>query len=602
MEYLSGNEALVRALKEAKISRATAYPGTPSTNILEGLRKISDIACSWSVNEKVALEDAAGVSFAGGRAVCIMKSVGLNVASDPFMTLSYTGVFGALVIIVCDDPGAYSSQNEQDNRNYAKFAKIPMLEPSSPQEAYDFLKEAIFISETFDTPVLYRMTTRVCVNKTAVDLKEFVIESPKPALKFPREIEKLVMTPRQAQIRRRFIEERSERLKDYHKKSKLHEHFPGKNKKRLLVTSGVSFLYAKELFPDDGLVKVGMTYPIPAEFIKDISKNYDEVVCIEELDPFMEELLLIEGVPNIRRKHKSFHCGDYTPRRVRQLVEKNEEEAFINAPNFLPPPPPTLCSGCPHITILTIIRSLGLDVCGDIGCYTIGSASPYYAMHAVVDMGASIPMSTGMKQVLGKEKGKKIAAIIGDSTFFHSGITGIVDAVQNKSNALVFILDNRATAMTGRQGHAGVGDNLLNSDSPKVDYVKLLEAVGVKNITILDPYNLKDCQKQIEEASQKEVMRVFILRRECALLLKKEAGVKKTIISDNCVNCRDCLRLGCPAIYFNEKTRKPSINLDECIGCEICIAACEFDAIVSVEEKKAIDERRELAQKDHDPS
>jgi len=585
-EFLSSNEAVAHACRDCGVDIATGYPGTPSTEIIETIHRLGGIEASWSTNEKVALETAIGASFAGARSIATMKHVGLNVAADPLMTLSYTGVKGGLVIVSCDDPNAYSSQNEQDNRNYAKFAKIPMFEPSDAQEAYDFFFEAMRVSEKYDTPVLFRMTTRVSHAKSLVQLGGSA--PPRREIGFEQDFDKYVMLPRQARERHRFIEQRLLALGEYSNETPLNRFEPGEGS-TLIVAAGVSYEYVREVRPELPVFKVGFSYPMPVEKIRVVATGFEQVICAEELDPFMEELLLIEGVA-VKRRDRSFYTGEFSPARVSSFIERNEDPVPLAVPAELPAPaPPALCSGCPNLTILNLFRDLGLQVSGDIGCYTLGALAPFDAIHAVVDMGASIPMATGMHKVLPQEESDRTVAVIGDSTFVHSGITGLVDAVYQRSAGVVCILDNRATAMTGRQGHPGTGTSLQGTDSPGIDYVKLAEAIGVRNVHVIDPYRFRDCDRVVSRALAEEGLSLIVLRRECALIAKENGP--KVMVNDNCVRCGSCLRVGCPSISFDEAAGKPHIDEATCIGCGICPQVCNDDAIVPL---PTLDERLQM--------
>ncbi len=588
--FVSGNEAVALSALDHGVVVATGYPGTPSTEIIEHLKKLGGVDASWCPNEKVALEVAIGASFVGGRSIVTMKHVGLNVAADPLMTLSYTGVKGALVIVSCDDPGMFSSQNEQDNRNYAKFAKIPMLEPSDSQEAYVLLREAIDISERFDTPVLFRLTTRVCHGKSAIKRNPIPLKF-SPSIHFEKGWDKFIMLPKQGRERHQFIEERLTRLAEYNDvfAYNFFEHenklTPGKSKKKdpqlAIVTSGVSYHYVKELNLGLPIVKLSFTYPLPEKWLKEKLKHYEQIICVEELDPFLEKEIKILDLPVIA-KNKSFYLGEYSTDRVRTLLlgGLERDDPFPDATYNTSPP--ALCSGCPHLTIFNVFRELGLNVSGDIGCYTLAALKPFESLHTVVEMGASIPMATGMKKVLDKPESKKTVAVIGDSTFFHSGLVGLIDAVQQQVEGVVCILDNSATAMTGRQENPGTGQSANGITSPAVDYQKLLEAIGIKQIIFLDPYRFANTKKRIEEVMDGEGLRVLILKRECALIPQKHKGTKVQVM-DNCIKCGDCLKVGCPSISFNEEINHPLIDQSSCIGCGICQEVCEHDVIVPVD-------------------
>ena len=592
--FVSGNEAVALSALDHGVAVATGYPGTPSTEIIEHLKKLGNIDASWCPNEKVAMEVAIGASFVGGRTLVAMKHVGLNVAADPLMTLSYTGVKGALVIVSCDDPGMFSSQNEQDNRNYAKFAKIPMLEPSDSHEAYILFRESLDISERFDTPVLFRLTTRVCHGKSAIKRKPIPLKF-SPSIHFEKKWNKFIMLPKQGRKRHQFIEERLILLSEYNdafvynsfeaNESKIKKSVKSKasvinDTHTVIVASGVSYHYVKELNLGLSIVKLSFTYPLPEKWLREKLKPYKHIICVEELDPFLEKELKVLGLPVIA-KNKSFYLGEYSTDRVRSLVLGGPERDDPFPDVTYNPSPPALCSGCPHLTIFNIFRELGLNVSGDIGCYTLAALKPFESLHTVVEMGASIPMSTGMKKILSKAESQKTVAVIGDSTFFHSGLIGLIDAVQQQVEGVVCILDNSATAMTGRQENPGTGLSVGDTTSPPVDYQKLLEAIGIKQIVFLDPYLFANTKKRVKEVIAGEGLRVIILKRECALIPQKHHGVKVQVM-DHCVKCGDCLKVGCPSISFDDAVNHPVIDQQSCIGCGICQQVCEHEVIVPV--------------------
>lgn len=602
-EFLSGNQSVALACKNFGIEVAAGYPGTPSTSILEFLAKHNCADVSWYSNEKVALEVCIGASFCGARCIATMKHVGLNVAADPLMTLSYTGTAGALVIITCDDPGSPNSQNEQDNRNYAKFAKIPLIEPSTPQECYEFFRESLRISEKFQTPILFRMTTKICNTKDTIDISRVSPLPPTVAKFFRREEPRYVMLPSQAIPQRMAISQRLQSLKKYSAKTPLnHLEISKMGKKTLLVTSGFSYLYAKEMFPDASVLKLGFVYPLQEQYLQTICKDFSSIICVEELDPFLEETLLLAGIP-VRKKEETFHIGEFSGERVerlvlfnkdipmeKQLCQTKQQKRFI--------PPPSVCSGCPHMTILHLFHKMQLNISGDIGCYTMGASKPYFSMHAVVDMGASIPMSIGMRKVVPQTSSKKkIVAVIGDSTFFHTGIQGLIDAVQQRQQGVICILDNGVTAMTGGQGHPGGGKSLSGLPILKIDYQKLLESIGVTNIVFLDPYKPKMCELVLQQALEKEELSVLILQRVCAILEKTLKGAKVQTKS-SCVRCGDCLRVGCPSLSFNSMLNRPHVDIKSCIGCGVCAKVCQYNSIGPVYEEVDLIESLRIARKE----
>jgi len=513
--FLSGNEAIAKAALDFGCKVGIGYPGTPSTEILENMSLHSSIKSFWAPNEKVALEYAIGACYTGCRAIVTMKHVGLNVAADPFMNVSYTGVKGGLIIVSCDDPGIHSSQNEQDNRNYAKFAKIPMLEPSSPDEAYRFIKSAFEISEKFDTPVLYRMTIRISHSNGIVNLLKPVKQN--RIFSFQRG-KKYVLLPGVARERHKIVEKRLEHLQDYSDNSELNQLEDGKGEV-LLISSGVTYQYAKEEFPEYPILKIGMSYPLPIEKIKRIAKNYKEIICLEELDPFIEENLLNNGINNVRKRNKKFYIGEMNPSRIKSLVMYNDEEKILNKTEAKEVPP-SLCKGCPHSYVFEVIKGLHLIVAGDIGCYTLGALSPYNAIHTTLEMGASIPMGFGIRSCLEEKERKRVISVIGDSTFIHSGIPGLIDAIYNKREGIIVILDNDSTAMTGGQDHPGTGRTLQNGETFKLDIKRLCEICGAHKVYVIDPYKIKEAKRVFKEALNENGVRVVIARKEC--LLKKK--------------------------------------------------------------------------------
>lgn len=593
--WLSGNEALALGAFEAGVKVASGYPGTPSTEILENLTRYQGPYTEWAPNEKTGLETAIGAAFAGGRALATMKHVGLNVAADPLFTLSYTGVRAGLVIINADDPGMHSSQNEQDNRNYAYAAKIPMLEPSDPAEARDFVKLAFDLSEEFDTPVLIRTTTRLAHVKGMVQKGE--VKTPPLTPGIEKMAAKFVMLPANARVRREVMARRHDRL------CTLAEDFaPNRTewgtKKRGFITSGVSYLYAKEAFPEASFLKLGLIYPLPEKLIKSFAAKVDELFIIEELDPFLETRIRAMGI-KCTGKEKIPAMGELSPDIIRQALGEEAKPGF--EPISLPMRPPNMCPGCPHRGLFYNLNRLKVFVSGDIGCYTLGFLPPLSAMDSCVCMGASIGIAHGMDKALGDTGRGRVVSVIGDSTFFHSGITGLTNIVYNKGSSTVIILDNRITGMTGHQPNPASGRTLQGEPAHEVDIAGLCRALGVEHVQVVNPQHLKETKEALVEALEFDGPSVVITRYPCALLPaeKKRPKIPFTIEPAKCTGCTSCLRLGCPAMSwqavspeesaalgFKEKQKGYARISEMCNGCGLCAQTCKFDAIVR--EDKAI--------------
>ncbi len=581
---MTGNEAVARGAWEAGVTVASAYPGTPSTEILENIAHYQEIYGEWAPNEKVALEVAIGGSIAGARSLASMKHVGLNVAADPLFTNAYTGIRGGLVIITADDPGMHSSQNEQDNRNYAKFAKIPMLEPSDSQEAKDFFIEAIKISEEFDTPVILRMTTRVCHSKGLVELGERELI---PIKEYKKEINKYVATPANAKVMRVKLEERLKNLAEYSERTPLNRVEWG-DKKIGIIISGVSYQYAKEVFGDKAsYFKLGFSYPLPLDKIKAFASEVEELYVVEELDPFIEEQLKAAGIQCIG-KEKIPLIGELNPAIIAQSLTGEIKSSIDCDMDNVVPRPPTMCSGCPHRGLFYVLgkKSRDIIITGDIGCYTLASADPLRAMDTCICMGASISAGHGVQKAFEKNNvDKKVFAVIGDSTFFHSGITGLMNIVYNKGNATTIILDNRITGMTGHQENPGTGYTLKGEKTNMIDIAKLCEGIGVKKIKTINPLNLEETAEAIEEAMDVTEPMVIIAKWPCALkrLWPEEKELygntrsKLYVNEDRCSGCKACIRTGCPSIAFING--KAHIDDSMCVGCAVCQQVCRFGAI-----------------------
>ncbi len=605
LKLLTGNEAVARGAFEAGVKVATAYPGTPSTEILENVSHYKEIYSQWSVNEKVALEVASGASMAGTRTLVAMKHVGLNVAADPLMTLAYTGINGGLVIISADDPDMHSSQNEQDNRYYSKFSKIPMLEPSDSQESKDFTIIAFEISERFDTPVLIRITTRISHSRSKVKLGERIGVEGK---RYRKDSEKYVMIPAFARIRHKILLERWEELTGFSESSTLNRVYPPRIENKInnvgIVTSGIGFQYAREVFPNVSILKLGITNPFPKRIIKDFAKGKKLLIVIEELEPFLQEQIQ-QINPRIEVIGKEIlpPYGELSLEILEDLYNQLFGEDLINIPysvdtdiasridknvsgkikiekettaEEIPQRPPVLCAGCPHRSLFYVLKKLRLRVMGDIGCYTLAVLPPLDSIDSCLCMGAGIGQALGMEKADPGLKGK-VVSVIGDSTFFHSGITPLVDSVYNKGSGVIIILDNRITAMTGHQVHPGVGKTLMGEDTVEIKPEEIARGAGVKNIRVVDPYDIDLLEKTVREELKKNRISVIIARRKCILLEKSDRGIHIYIDENKCENCGICLKFGCPAIEF--KDNKYYINEVMCNGCGVCVNICRKNAI-----------------------
>ena len=587
---LSGNEAIARGAYEAGVVVATAYPGTPSTEILENVARYEGVYAEWSPNEKVALEVATGAGIGGCRALAAMKHVGVNVAADPLFTVSYTGIKGGLVIITADDPEMHSSQNEQDNRNYAKFAKVPMFEPADSQEAKDFIKQAFELSERFDTPVFVRTTTRISHSKSVVELSEPQRLTVKPAIE--KQPDKYVMVPAHARKRHPLVEKRIKDLEAFA------EEFP-ENRMEIkdtavgIIASGTCYQYAKEAFPEYSFLKLGMVYPLPKNKIKEFAQQVKKLYAFEELDPFFEEQVKALGI-EILGKEVFPLCGEFDPgtaeKGLRRLPEEIKKDESLP---YLPPRPPTMCPGCPHRGLFYALNKLKVFVAGDIGCYTLACLPPLKAVDTCICMGASIGHAMGLDKALGSEALGKVVAVIGDSTFLHSGITGLLDVAYNRGACTIIILDNWTTAMTGRQDHPGTGMTVKGEPTSKVDYVKLAKALGVKQVKKVDPFNLKKLQTILRREVNRPEPSVVISDAPCVLFRRiDKAGPRPMLYveSSDCIGCKACLQLGCPALEWTmlsqdaagtqgKKKGEAYVNPSLCVGCEVCAQICKKGAI-----------------------
>lgn len=575
---LLGNEAVARGLYEAGCRFVSAYPGTPSTEIAESVAKYDEIYAEWAPNEKVAAESAIGASIGGARSFCAMKHVGLNVAADPLFTVSYTGVNGGLVIAVADDQGMHSSQNEQDSRHYAIFSKVPMLEPSDSAECLEYTKLAFELSEEYDTPVIFRTSTRVAHSQSIVELSDRVEHKLKPYQKNPA---KYVMMPGNAKNRHPVVETRTQRLIEYAEKSGINRVEMGDTSVGF-VTAGICYQYLRECYPNASVLKLGMVNPLPVELIRSFASSVDKLIVIEELDPIIETHLRANGIRVDGGKELFGLCGELSQNKIRTALGGGTAP-FIDFGETVPPRPPTLCPGCPHRGTFYTLGKLGLMVSGDIGCYTLGSLPPLQAVDTTVCMGASVSGLHGFNTVRGAESAKKSVAVIGDSTFMHSGITGLIDIVYNKGISTVLILDNSITGMTGHQNNPTTGKTLKGEPAPAVSIEKLCEAIGVKRVRVVDPYALDDLKAALLEELEAEEPSVIILRRPCILLPEVKIAPALYVDHEKCKGCRQCMTIGCPSISFGDK--KATIDPTLCVGCELCTQMCKFEAILKKEDK-----------------
>ena len=571
-KLLLGNAAVARGAYEAGVSVVASYPGTPSTEITEEIVKFEEIYAEWSPNEKVAAEVAIGASIGGARAMSCMKHVGLNVMADPVFTVSYIGVNGGLVFCVADDPGMHSSQNEQDSRHYAKASKIAMLEPSDSSECKEFTKLAYTLSEKYDTPMFIRLSTRVSHSQSLVELGDREEVALKP---YEKNIPKNVMMPAMAIKRHVIVEERIKALTELAETSELNR-VEENGSKIGVITAGIAYMYAKEALGDKAdFLKLGMVYPLPEKKIIDFAKKYDKVYVIEELDPIIEQHCKALGVEVVGKEVFTL-LGEYTPNMIKKAVLGEEAPEVARATEAIPVRPPVMCAGCPHRGTFYVLKKLGLVVSGDIGCYTLGAAAPLQSVDTTICMGASVSAALGMAKARGAEFNKKLVSVIGDSTFMHSGITGLVDIVYNKGNNTVIILDNSITGMTGHQNNPTTGYTIRGEETKQVNLIALCKAVGIEHVVVADPFDVKNFEKVVKEEVEREEPSVIIAQRPCALLKSvKYTGHCK--ITDKCKNCKLCMKLGCPAISL--KDGKPCIDETQCNGCGLCINVCPFGAI-----------------------
>ncbi len=575
-QLMLGNEAVARGLYEAGCSFVSSYPGTPSTEITETIAKYKEVYAEWAPNEKVALEAAFGASLAGKRTFCGMKHVGLNVAADPLFTTSYTGVNGGMVIGVADDAGMHSSQNEQDSRHYAEASKIPMLEPSDSAEALAFTKLAYEISEAFDTPVLMKMCTRVSHSQSVVEVGER-IEVSKPYEKNPQ---KYIMMPGNAKRRHPVVEDRTAKLVEYAETTPLNRIEDGADKSMGIITSSTSYQYVKEVCGDTyPVLKLGMIWPLPVDKIKAFAASVDSLVIVEELDGFIESHCRNLGL-NCIGKEKFSNIGELSQNLVAEKLQKAVEQGIALSEN-IPPRPPVMCAGCPHRGLFYTLKKNKLTVLGDIGCYTLGAVAPLAAVDSVICMGASVSGLHGFTKSQNGAADGKTVAVIGDSTFMHSGITGLVNMAYNESCGTVIIVDNSITGMTGHQQNPTTGFNLKGDPCAKIDLEKLCRAVGIRRVRVVDPYDLEACDQAIKEELAAPEASVIISRRPCALLKYVKHKAPLVADSDKCVGCKACMKIGCPAISIVGGKAKVDNTL--CVGCGVCQQLCKLDALKTQE-------------------
>ncbi len=584
-KVMLGNEAIARGAYEAGVKVSAAYPGTPSTEISENLVKYPEIYCEWSPNEKVAMEVAVGASISGVRAMASMKHVGFNVAADPMYTAAYIGANGGLVAVVADDPGMYSSQNEQDTRQICRAAQVPVLEPSDSQEAKDFMKLAFALSEEYDTPIVLRTTTRLAHSQGVVTLEERVVPEDKP---YERNIAKNVMMPGNAIKRHIFVEERLKRMaEDANTLAVANDGFAKdiplnrmeiKDTKIGFITSGIPYTYVKEACPDASVLKLGMVHPLPKKLIEEFASKVDTLYIFEELEPVIEEQVRAWGIQCIGKDAFTVQ-GEYSANMLRKEVLK--EDLQINTPAEVPARPPLLCPGCPHRSVYTVLNKLKIHAAGDIGCYTLGAVAPLSVVDTTICMGASISSLHGMEMAKGKDYIKNWVAVIGDSTFMHTGVNSLMNMVYNQGTGTVIILDNSTTGMTGHQDHAATGKTLMGKTVPAINIYHLCKSMGIEHVTEVNAFDIKELEKVIKEEVARDAVSVIITKSPCALLKEVHFPNKCVPVPEKCKKCGMCLKPGCPALTKNEDGTI-SIDATMCNGCGLCKNLCPFDAIEEV--------------------
>ena len=576
-ELMLGNKAIARGLYEAGVCFVSSYPGTPSTEITEEAVKYDEIYCEWAPNEKVAMESAFGASLAGRRSFCAQKHVGLNVAADPLFTMSYTGVNAGMVIVVADDAGMHSSQNEQDSRHYAIAAKVPMLEPADSAEALAFTKLAYEISERFDTPVLIKMCTRVAHSQSIVEPGERVSHE-KP---YEKNIAKYVMMPGNAKKRHPIVEERTKALKEYAETAPVNRVEMGSGSLGI-ITSSTSYQYVKEVFGDSAnVLKLGMVHPLPEKMIRDFAAKVEKLVVVEELDDIIETQVRSMGLA-VSGRDILPGIDEFSQNIVAKAFGR-ETAAGGKLSDAIPPRPPVMCAGCPHRGMFYTLQKKKCTVLGDIGCYTLGAVPPLSAIEMTLCMGASISAAHGFNKVLGEKSTGKTVAVIGDSTFMHSGMTGLANVAYNQSASTIIILDNSITGMTGHQQNPTTGLNIKGDPAGKIDLEALCKAMGFRRVRVVDPYDLSACEKAITEELAAQEASVIISRRPCALLKHVKHKAPLAVDTEKCIGCKSCMRIGCPAISM--KSGKAVVDATQCVGCGVCEQLCPKQAFFSTAEK-----------------
>ena len=574
-QLMLGNEAVARGLYEAGCSFVSSYPGTPSTEITEAVAKYPEVYAEWAPNEKVAMEAAFGASVAGRRSFCGMKHVGLNVAADPLFTISYTGVNAGMIIGVADDAGMHSSQNEQDSRHYARAAKIPMLEPSDSAEALEFTKLAYELSEKFDTPVLIKMCTRVSHSQSVVETGDRV----EVLKEYEKDIPKYVMMPGNAKRRHPVVEARTRALVEYAETASFNRVEDGKSNEIGIITSSTSYQYVKEVFGNTyPVLKLGLIWPMPEKKICDFAASVDKLIIIEELDGFIESHCKNLGLA-CEGKEK-FPCIDELSQNAVADAMGKTHETGIKLEEAIPARPPVMCAGCPHRGLFYTLKKNKLTVLGDIGCYTLGAVAPLAAVDTVICMGASVSGLHGFSKSQQGAMDNRTVAVIGDSTFMHSGITGLVNMAYNESNATVIIVDNSITGMTGHQQNPTTGYNLKGDPCAKIDLETLCRAVGIRRVRVIDPYDLAQCDAVIKEELAANEPSVIISRRPCALLKYVKHKKPLKVDADKCVGCKACMKIGCPAISIIDG--KARVDETQCVGCGVCEQLCKLGALMEV--------------------
>ena len=573
-KLMLGNAAVARGLYEAGCGLISSYPGTPSTEITEQAAQYDEIYCEWAPKEKVAMEVAFGAALAGKRSACVMKHVGVNVAADPLFTIAYTGVNAGMVICVADDPGMHSSQNEQDSRHYAVSAKLPMLEPADSEEARAFAKRAFQLSEEYDTPVFLKLCTRIAHSQSIVELGE---REEVPAKPYEKNIAKYVMVPGNARPRHPIVEERTQRLTAYAETTDLNREELGTDRTLGIITSSTCYQYAREVFgPHASILKLGLVNPLPREKILAFAAKVDQVLVLEELDPVIETHCRNLGL-TVLGKDRLPMVGEFSQGLVAQKI-RDTARPWMELEENIPPRPPVLCAGCPHRGLFYTLAKHKVTVLGDIGCYTLAAYEPLYAIETCECMGASVSSIHGFNKALGQDSEGKTVAVLGDSTFMHSGMTGLANIAYNQSNSTVLILDNSTTGMTGHQQNPTTGKNLRGDPAGKIDLETLCRAMGIRRVRVVDPYDLKATEEVVTEELAAPEPSVIITRRPCVLLRSVEKHPPYQVEPDKCKGCKMCMRIGCPAISWKDK--KAVIDPTQCVGCGVCEQLCKFDAFL----------------------